>query len=173
MRLAALILLAFALSATAATGAARAPGGSLSIVGGRGTIQITGNKALIGTIEKGSLKITDLTPTDGSSPFVNGVPRGKEVWLRGQNIRFRILKGRYKIVARGDGISISAYGTGTAVLDGDPDQAGATGLFAVGGATCVGTDTAGCAPLPAEATKASFGAKDGGASSSQSVKIQP
>ena len=173
MRLLALTVLALALSAATATGAARAPGGSLSIVGGRGAIQITGNKALIGTIEKGSLKITDLTPSDGSSPFVNGVPRGKDVWLRGQNIRFRILKGHYRIVARGDGISISAYGNGTAVLDGDPDQGGATGLFAVGGATCVGTDIAGCAPLPVEATKATFGVKDGSATSSQSVKIQP
>ena len=172
MRLAALTLLALALSAATATGAAKAPGGSLSIVGGRGSVQITGNKALIGFIEKGSLKITDLTATDGSSPYVNGVPRGKEVWLRGQNIRFRILKGRYKIVARGEGISISAYGTGTAVLNGDPDQVGATGLYAVGGATCVGTDTAGCAPLPIETTKASFGTRDGGASSTQSVKIQ-
>ena len=173
MRLLALTLLALTMSAATATGAARAPGGSLSIVGGRGSVQVTGTKALIGTIDKGSLKITDLTPTDGSSPFVNGVPRGKDVWLRGQNIRFRILKGHYKIVARGDGISISAYGSGTAVLDGDPDQVGATGVFAVGGATCVGTDTVGCASLPLDATKVSFGVKDGSAPSSQSVKIQP
>lgn len=165
MRLAALILLVFALSATAATGAAKAPGGALEIKGGRGGVQITGKGVLVGRIEKGSLKITDLTPNDQWSPYVNGVPRGKEVWLRGENIGFRVSKGRYKIVARGDGISISAYGTGTAVLDGDPDAVGATGVYRVGDAAL--------APLPLEATKASFGTGDGSAPSSQSVKIQP
>lgn len=165
MRLAALTLLALATTASAATGAARAPSGSLEIKGGRGIVQITGKGVLVGRIEKGSLRIIDLTPTDEWSPFVNGVPRGKEVWLRGQNIGFRVSKGRYKIVARGDGISISARGIGTATLDGDPDPAGDTGLFAVG------DDPP--APLPAEAEKTAFGVGDGSVSSSQPVKIQP
>jgi hypothetical protein len=171
MRLAALTLLALALSATAATGAANAPSGSLAIVGGRGAVQIIGKGVLVGRIEKGSLEITDLTSDDQWSPSVNGVPRGHRVWLRGKNFRFYVLGGRYRIVARGTDISISARGTGTAVLNGDPDPVGATGLYAVGGATCIDTDTVGCVPLPVEATRVSFGKGDGSAPSSQSVKI--
>jgi hypothetical protein len=165
MRLAALTLLALALSATTATGAANAPGGFLVVDHARGVIQMKGKGVLVGRVDKGSLEITDLTPTDQWSPYVNGVPRGKVVWLKGQNISFRVSGGRYKLVARGDGISVSARGTGQAVLDGAPDAVGDTGMYAVGDAVL--------APLPVEATKASFGAGDGGVSSSQSVKIQP
>jgi hypothetical protein len=173
MRLAALILLALVATAATATGAPKAPGGSLAIVDGRGSVQITGKGALIGHIEKGTLEIIDLTADDQWSPRVNNVPRGRRVWLRGKKISFRVPDGRYRIVARGTDISISARGSGTAVLDGDPDPVGATGLYAVGGTPCSGTDTVGCMPLPVEATKVSFGEGDAGASSSQSVKIQP
>lgn len=165
MRLAALSLLVLALSATAATGASKAPGRALEIKGGRGVVQIAGERALVGRIEQGSLKITDLTPNDGWSPYVNGVPRGKVVWLKGQNISFRISKGRYKIVAQGDNISISALGAGTVVLTGSPDALGDTGHYAIGDASFV--------PLPVTTTKLSFGASPVSTSSSQSVKIQP
>ena len=164
MRLAALILLGLMVSAGVATGAANAPGGSLEIQGGRGSIQITGKGVIVGRIEKGSLKIVDLTPADQWSPWVNGLPRGKVVGIKGHSITFRISAGRYRITANGEGISMSARGTGTAVLDGDPDAVGDTGLFHVGDAEF--------APVPDEATKTSFGAGDRGASSSQSVKIK-
>ena len=127
MRLAALILLVLGLSATVATGAAKAPGGTLLIEDGRGTVQITGKGVLVGRMEKGSLEITDLNPTDQWSPRVNGIPRGKVVTLRGKNVSFYVPGGRYRLVARGTGISISARGTGTVVLDGDPDAVGGTG----------------------------------------------
>ena len=165
MRLAALTLLVLGLSASAATGAANAPSGSLSIEDGRGVVQITGKGVLVGRIEKGSLEIVDLSSGDQWSPRVNGIPRGHKVWLRGKRISFYIPGGRYRVVARGTDISISARGTGTAILDGDPDPVGSTGVYAVGDDAPV--------PLPAEATKTAFGTGDGGASSSQSVKIQP
>ncbi len=165
MRLAALFLLVLALSASVATGASKAPGRALEIRGGRGVVQITGERALVGRIEQGSLKITDLTPNDGWSPYVNGVPRGKVVWLKGQNISFRISKGRYKIAAQGDNISISALGTGIVVLTGNPDAVGDTGRYAIGDAAFV--------PLPVATTKLSFGVSQVSTSSSQSVKIQP
>lgn len=158
MRPLALILLALGLSATAAIASVRAPGGSLSVTDGRGLIQITGKGTLVGRIDKGSLKIVDLTPTDQWSPFVNGVPRGKVVWLKGHDIGFRISKGRYLIIARGEGISISAYGTGNATVDGEPDQVGSTGMYRVGD----GQRT----PLPDVALKILFGSTDAVAASS-------
>lgn len=165
MRRAALILLALGLSAGAAVASANAPGGSLEIKDARGVVQVTGKGALVGRIDKGSLKIVDLTPVDQWSPYVNGIPRGRVVWLKGQNIGFRISKGRYLIVARGEGISISAYGIGTAVLQGDPDQVGSTGFYQVGDTTSL--------PLPTDSARVSFGSGDARAPSSQSVTIQP
>ncbi len=165
MRLAALILLVLGLSATVATGAAKAPGGTLLIEDGRGTVQITGKGVLVGRMEKGSLEIVDLNPTDQWSPRVNGIPRGKVVTLRGKNVSFYVPGGRYRLVARGTGISISARGTGTVVLDGDPDAVGDTGRYAIG-------DLA-SAPLPLETTREAFGKTEASAPSSQSVKIQP
>jgi hypothetical protein len=165
MRLVALTLLVLGLSATVATGAARAPGGTLSIEDGRGTVQITGKGVLVGRMEKGALEITDLNANDQWSPRVNGIPRGKVVTLRGKSVSFYVPGGRYRLVARGTGISVSARGTGTVVLDGDPDAVGDTGRYAVGDAASV--------PLPVEATKTSFGTGEASAASSQSVKIPP
>ena len=94
------------------TGATKAPSGSLAIEDGRGVVQVTGKGVVVGRVEKGSLRITDLTPADQWSPYVNGVPRGKVVWLKGRDISFRVSAGRYRIVATGEGVSISARGTG-------------------------------------------------------------
>jgi hypothetical protein len=165
MRLVALTVLALALSAATAAGAAKAPGGSLEIKDGRGVIQITGTGVLVGRIGKGSLEIVDLNLDDQWSPRVNGIPRGRTVGLRGKRVTFYVPGGRYRIVARGTDISISARGTGTAILDGDPDAVGATGSYRLG-------DLA-SAPLPVDATRVPFGTSDGTASSPQSVKIQP
>ena len=101
---------------------------------GRGVVQVSGKDVLIGRVVKGSLKIVDLTPADQWSPYVNGVPRGKVVWLRGQH-QLPDLGGAIRLVATGEGISISARGTGTAVLDGDPDKVGSTGTYHVGDST--------------------------------------
>jgi len=165
MRLAALTLLALALSASVATGAAKAPGGTLSIESARGAVVITGKGVLVGRMEKGTLEIVDLTPADQWSPRVNGIPRGKTVGLRGTNVSFYVPGGRYRIEAKGTDISISARGAGMVVLDGEPDIVGDTGRYAVGDGASL--------PLPAGTTKLSFGAVKSSTPSPQSVKIQP
>ena len=43
---------------------------------------------------------------------MNGIPRGKTVTLRGKNVSFYVPGGRYKIIAHGSDISVSARGTG-------------------------------------------------------------
>ena len=152
MRLAALILLALGLFAGVAAGAAKAPGGSLSIEGGRGTVQITGKGVLVGRMGKGSLEITDLSANDQWSPRVYGIPRGKTVTLRGKNVSFYVPGGKYKLVAHGTDISISARGSGAITLDGDPDAVGNTGIYAIGDGAAI--------PLPPGTTKISFGPSD-------------
>jgi hypothetical protein len=164
MRLLALIPLVLAVCVGLATAAVRTPGGSLEIKEARGSFQVTGKGVIVGRIDRGTLKIVDMTPADQWSPWVNGVPRGKNFWIKGRNISFRLSAGRYRIIASGDGISVSARGTGTAVMDGDPDAVGDTGTFRVGDAQPE--------PVPAETTKAPFGTGDLTASSARSVKIQ-
>jgi hypothetical protein len=96
---------------------------------------------------------------------VNGIPRGKLVTIRGKNVSFYVPGGRYKLVAHGSGISISARGIGTVVLDGDPDAVGYTGRYSIGDAATV--------PLPTGSLKIPFGDGDPNAPSAQSGKIQP
>jgi hypothetical protein len=149
MRLAATVTLALVLSAGVASGAALAPSGSFEVKGGRGAVQISGKGVLVGRLGKGSLEILDLNPNDQWSPRVNGIPRGKTVTLRGKNVSFYIPGGRYRVTASGSDISVSARGTGTVTLNGDPDAVGDTGMYAVG-------DDA-LAPLPEVPTKTTFG----------------
>jgi hypothetical protein len=165
MRLAAFILLVLGLSASGASGAALAPGGSFEVKGGRGTVQMSGKGVLVGRLGKGSLEIVDLSPNDQWSPRINGIPRGKTVTLRGKNVSFYIPGGRYKITARGSDISISARGTGAVLLKGEPDAVGDTGMFAVGDDDLI--------PLPEVATKLTFGPSEVFAPSPQSFKINP
>ena len=131
MRLAALSLLVLALAVPAGWAAA-GPAGSLSIEDGRGTIVLKGKGIVIGRLERGEVEIVDLSSLDQWSPRVNGVPRGRTVWTRGKSINFYVPGGRYLITARGEGVSVSARGQGTATLTGRPDQTGATGTYAVG-----------------------------------------
>ena len=135
----ALVLLCLLALAVPAGWAATRPAGSLSIEDGRGTIVLQGKGIVIGRLERGDVRIVDLTPLDQWSPRVNGVPRGRTVWTRGKDINFYVPGGRYKITVHGDGVSISARGQGLAGLDGDADAAGSTGTFAVGDSAAGGT----------------------------------
>ena len=165
MRLAALITLVVGLAASATTAmAAGGRSGLLEIVNGRGIVQITGKGGLNGRIVSGSLQITDLSPGDEWSPWVSGLPRGKVVSVRGENVTFRVPAGRYQVVARGEGISISARGTGQAILDGEPDAVGATGFYRIGDRPQQA--------LPAGVIRVSFGGKDP-KTSGPSGKIKP
>lgn len=164
MRPAAFLAFVLGLLVLTTSTAAGAPGGSILVEGGRGTVQIKGKGALVGRIVRGSLQIVDLTPADQWSPRVNGIPRGEVVWLRGSNITFYVPGGAYRVVARGAGISISARGTGQATIDGDPDGTGDAGVYAIGDHSPQ--------PLPAEQLRLPFGGSDARPSGA-SVKIVP
>jgi len=131
MRLA-LALLAVLAFAVPAARAAAPTAETFSIEDARGTVTMRGTGIVIGRLERGEIQVVDLTPLDQWSPRVNGVPRGKTVWMRGKDVNFYVPGGSYRITVRGEGFSISARGQGSAVLDGNPDVNGATGTFAVG-----------------------------------------
>ncbi len=159
------LLLAVPVAASGAVGAFRAPSGSLSIENGSGTIEIRGQGALIGRLDRGSLRVIDLTSRDRWSPRVNGVPRGRVVGTRGQDVGFYIPGGRYRVIVKGEGISISARGVGIAILDGEPDDAGLTGEYAVGDDELL--------PIPDEELRVAFGGDTIEAPSTASVTIEP
>jgi len=159
MRTAVLILLTLALAAPAgALALKRAPAGSLSVEGGRGTVKLQGRGGVLGRIARGTLQIVDTTPGDRWAPTVNGSTyRGRIVSIRGVNITFRLLGGQYRIVARGEGISISARGTGLAQFEGEPDLLGDTGVYAVGDNADCSSDRTLCEPIPDFFTRVPFG----------------
>ena len=134
-------------------GGAASPAGSLSIEDGRGTVTLKGKGIVIGRLERGEVQIVDLSPLDQWSPRVNGVPRGKTVWLRGKDVNFYIPGGRYRITVSGAGLLDLGARPGRRDIDGTPDLTGATGMYAVGD-----TDLT---PLPEDPTTIQYGAPAG------------
>jgi hypothetical protein len=103
--------------------------------------------------------VTDLTPNDRYAPMVAGRKMTQErigprtVLYRGQGLRFRMLGGGYRVVARGSGISVSAVGRGTVMLDAEPRFPGDdAGVYSLDGVDCSLEPTS-CTPLPATPEK--------------------
>jgi hypothetical protein len=157
----ALILFACAaLSAAALTGSAVAADpapGVLSVERGRGTVSIDIRGSVLGRLANGSLRVTDLTPRDRFAPSVVGrkltVTRlgPRTLVYRGQGLRFRMLGGGYRMSARGSGISVSAVGLGSVVLDADARYPGDdVGVFSLEDGVECGMTPEACRPLPSE-----------------------
>jgi hypothetical protein len=153
------LLLAAALTAPAAVLAADAPkrAGALSVEGAMGMVKVTARGGLLGRIESGSMQLIDLTPNDRWFPVVNGLGRGVVVTLKGENISFRVLGGQYRLVLRGRGISIAARGHGSALLHGEPDDVGDTGIWATGGDADCRRKPESCSRVPEQPRRVFFG----------------
>jgi hypothetical protein len=157
-RLLVAVLAAAALAASASAavaGGEASPNEVLSIEGVQGAIQIRGRGILNMRVAQGSVQIVDQSPSDQFSPRVGGIPRGKAYKTSGTDLSILILGGRYKIVVRGTGISVSARGDGTVVVLGEPDPNGAAGTIRIG-------DTV--RQIPTGESKASFGGGPSGPS---------
>ena len=162
MRRLALGLMVLALAApVGALAASKPPAGALSIEGGKGVIVIRGNGGLLGRVGHGSVEIVDLTPGDTWRPTVNGVTRSKRSFTKGTNVSFRILGGDYRVTVRGDGISVSARGSGAATLLGVPGLLGdSTGIFSTDlEADCQDSPDQ-CQSIPLTLTRVPFGKTD-------------
>jgi hypothetical protein len=143
-----------ALVAATVAWAAEPTGGTLSVERGRGAVMIDLKGSVVGRITAGTLRVTDQTPNDRFAAVVSGRrltetrvgPR--TVVYRGQGLRFRMLGGGYRIVARGVGITVSAVGRGTVLLDGEQRFVGDdTGVYSVDGTDC-SVEPLSCTPLP-------------------------
>ena len=112
--------------------------------------------SVVGRITSGSLRVTDHTPNDRYSAVVFGRKLTQErlgprtVVYRGVGLRFRLLGGGYRMVARGSGITVSAVGRGNVMLDGEPRfEADDLGVYSLDGTDC-SVDPLVCTPLPVE-----------------------
>jgi hypothetical protein len=134
--------LAVAAVLTVSAGAADPTTGVLSIDQGRGAVTLDVRGVVLGRLGNGSIRVTDHTPRDPFTEIVRGKyleervgPR--TVVYRGQGLRFRMVGGRFRIVIRGSGITVSANARGFVTLDGERrsfDEV--TGLYSLTGADC-------------------------------------
>ena len=154
-----LLVLLCALTALASSTVASAgepTAGTLSVERGKGLVMIELRGSVLGRIGNGTLRVTDLTPYDRYAPLVTGRKLKEErlgprtVLYRGQGVRFRLVGGGYRLVARGSGMAVSAVGRGWVVLDGDPKFVGdEAGIYSFGGVDC-SVEPLACTPLPTE-----------------------
>jgi hypothetical protein len=163
MRKAVFIVLLSALLTSSAAAAVEAKNGDgkLSVSDGRGMVWVQARGALIGQLDKGSVTITDLTPLDDSEPLVWGAEReefrGTSTVYRGEDIRFRLLGGSWRVAIRGSGIDLSAAGRGLVQLDGDSLK---PGVYSTSGVDCR-TRVEKCLPMPDLLTSFKLGADEG------------
>jgi hypothetical protein len=156
-----LILLACAVVLSAAlVGAARGAdeAGSLSVERGRGivTLEVRGN--VLGRLTNGTITVTDRTPNDPYIANITGkrlvVQRrlsATKVYVRGQGLRFRMLGGSYRIVIRGNGVSLTAIGRGSVSIDGEPRFVGDDlGVYSIEADVDCSMEPLNCTPVPDE-----------------------
>ena len=154
MRTVALLCALSALTFPALGGATARDGGVLSVAGGKGVVVVQLKGSLLGRLEHGSLTVTDLTPGDRFAPIVTG-RRLRQVRLarstvlyKGEQLRFRVVGGSFRVAIRGKGIDVSAVGRGFVTLDGDRAEPGDdAGTYSIDGVDC-SVEPDACAPLP-------------------------
>jgi hypothetical protein len=146
--------------------AAEPTSGAVSVENGKGTVTLEMRGSVLGRLALGTLRVTDQTPNDRFGALVTGRKVTQErtgprtVVYRGQALRFRMLGGAFRIVARGAGIDVSAVGRGAVVLDGDPRFVGDdAGVYSLDGTDCSVSATL-CDPLPADPVRFPIGAKE-------------
>jgi hypothetical protein len=127
--------------------------------------------SILGRLSSGTLRVTDLTPNDRYVPLVFGRkvsqnPLGPRTTVyKGKGLRFRMLGGRYRVVARGSGIDVSAVGRGATVLDGEPAFLGDdVGVYSLDGVDC-SLEPESCLPLPLEPERFTLGLAEQGRAS--------
>jgi hypothetical protein len=105
--------------------------GTLVVDNARGAVTIRARGGIIGHFDSGRLIVDDSLEADGKSPLVYGADRVRDLGPKttlyiGEDVRFRMIGGSYRVQVQAVGIDISAVGRGTALLDGSgfADQPG-------------------------------------------------
>lgn len=124
MRRTVLIFLALALALPATALAIHSlPGdGTLVVDNGRGVVTVRAKGGIIGRFDSGRLVIEDPIESDGKAPVVYGAERIRDLGNHrtlyvGEDIRFRMIGGLYRVTIQAVGIDVSAVGRGLVILD--------------------------------------------------------
>jgi hypothetical protein len=121
-----LVLLALTLALlvpVAAWASPRSGDGTLVVDNGNGNVTVRIRGGILGRVQNtGNMVITDLDPTDGKVPVVYGAEARRTLGpgrtaYSGDNIRFRMIGGLYRVQIEGIGIDLSVVGRGSALLD--------------------------------------------------------
>jgi len=108
---------------TTALAARMLPGdGTLVVDNGRGAVTVKARGGIIGRFDSGRLVVEDPVEGDGSGPIVYGAERirdlgGRRTLYIGEDVRFRMIGGYYRVQIQAVGIDVSAVGRGTVTLD--------------------------------------------------------
>jgi len=116
------VILALALPAAAWAMKALPGDGTLVVDNGRGSVVIRARGGILGRFDSGRLIVDDPVAGDGTGPVVFGARTARDVGngrtiYTGDNIRFRMIGGLYRVQVNAIGIDISAVGRGTVTLD--------------------------------------------------------
>jgi hypothetical protein len=127
-RLVLFTVLAFALAVPVAGFAVGGGDGTLSVRNGAGLVKLNFTGSAVGRIAQGKLIATDPLVDDGEGVVVWGCDTKKSdpvagtTLCTGDNIRFRAIGGKYRLVVRGSGMALSVVGRGTGILDGSGED---------------------------------------------------
>jgi hypothetical protein len=154
--LAALLLAAF--TVPAALSADTPTDGTLSVKRGRGTVVLKLKGTVIGRLTNGRVQVKDFRPFDNNVPLFTGCKARHPAFgitvCQGRNIGYRVLDGRFNTNVRGSGISISAVGRGTVMVDGNGEDGLPDGVMSM--------DAQPYESLPDDATTLPLGAPPAG-----------
>jgi len=143
MRIPLVLLTVFVLALTAVAGAqaglARfltATTSQLSLRNGEGTVVIYARGAVIGSVDRGRITITDRPSGTDTDIVVTGEDVDKTIErsdrttvYRGTEMRFRVFAGDWRVGITGEGIDLSAVADGTVTLKGE------AGTYAIDGSS--------------------------------------
>jgi hypothetical protein len=118
-------MLAIGLGLPAGASAVRElPGdGTLVVDNARGLVAVNARGGIIGRFDSGYVRIYDPSEADGGLPAVYGADKIRELGPHtklyiGEDVRFRLIGGAYRVTVQAYGMDISAVGKGSATLDG-------------------------------------------------------
>jgi hypothetical protein len=107
----------------AAWAASTLPGdGTLVVDNGNGLVTVRARGGILGRFDYGNVVISDLDVSDGKAPVVYGAETiqplgGGRTRYSGDEIRFRMIGGLFRVQISAIGIDVSAVGRGVATLD--------------------------------------------------------
>jgi hypothetical protein len=107
----------------AAWAAATLPGdGTLVVDNGNGLVTIRARGGILGRFVTGNMVISDLDLSDGKVPVVYGAETiqplgGGRTRYSGDDLRFRMIGGLFRVQINAIGVDVSAVGRGIATLD--------------------------------------------------------